>query len=127
MPANLDLAWPEDWKRLVFISIPKKGDDKECSNYHINALISHARRVTLKTLQARLQQYMNRGLPDVQAGFRKGRGTRDQIANISWITEKAREFHKNIYFCFIDYTNAFGCVGHNKLRKILKEMEYQIT
>ena len=127
MPANLDLAWPEDWKRSVFISIPKKGDDKECSNYHINALISHARRVTLKILQARLQQYMNRGLPDVQAGFRKGRGTRDQIANISWITEKAREFHKNIYFCFIDYTNAFGCVGHNKLRKILKEMEYQIT
>ena len=127
MPANLDLAWPEDWKRSVFISIPKKGDDKECSNYHINALISHARRVTLKILQARLQQYMNRGLPDVQAGFRKGRGTRDQIANISWITEKAREFHKNIYFCFIDYTNAFGCVGHNKLRKILKEMVYQIT
>jgi len=76
----------------------------------------------LKILQARLQQNMNRGLPDVQAGFRKGRGTRDQIANISWIIEKAREFQKNIYFCFIDYTNAFDCVGHNKLRKILKEM-----
>ena len=107
MPANLDLAWPEDWKRSVFISIPKKGDDKECSNYHINALISHARRVTLKTLQARLQQYMNRGLPDVQAGFRKGRGTRDQIVNICWMIEKARKFQKNIYFCFIDDNKAF--------------------
>ena len=91
------------------------------------AFISHASKVMLKIVQAGLQQYMSQELPDVQAGFRKGRGTRDQIANISWITEKAREFHKNIYFCFIDYTNAFGCVGHNKLRKILKEMEYQIT
>ena len=89
--------------------------------------ISHASKVMLKILQARLQQYMNRELPDAQAGFRKGRGTRDQIANIHWIMEKAREFQKNIYFCFIDYANAFDCVDHNKLWKILKEMEYQTT
>ena len=94
--------WPQDWKRSVFIPIPKKGNVKECSNYHTIALISHASKVMLKILQARLQQYMNHELPDVQAGFRKGRGTRDQIANICWIMEKAREFHKNIYFCFID-------------------------
>ena len=94
----------------------------QCSNYHTIALISHASKVILKILQGRLQQYMNWGLPDVQAGFRKGRGTRDQIANIHWIVEKAREFHKNIYFCFIDYTKAFDCVDHNKLRKICKEM-----
>ena len=81
----------------------------------------------LKILQARLQQYVNRELPAVQAGFRKGRGTRDQIANIHWIIEKAREFQKNIYFCFIDYSKAFDCVDHNKLWKILKEMEYQTT
>ena len=87
------------------------------------ALISHTSKVMLKILQARLQQYMNRELPDVQTGFRKGRGTRDQIANIRWIMEKAREFQKNIYFCFIDYAKAFDCVGHNKLWKILKEME----
>ena len=86
------------------------------------ALISHASKVILKILQARLQQYMNRELPDVQAGFRKGRGTRDQIANICWIIEKAREFQKNIYLCFIDYAKAFNCVDHNKLRKILQEM-----
>ena len=97
--------WPQDWKRSVFI--PKKCKAKECSNYHTIALISHASRVMLKILQARFQQYMNRELPDVQAGFRKGRGTRDQIANIRWIMEKAREFQKNIYFCFIDYTKAF--------------------
>ena len=84
--------------------------------------ISHASKVTLKILQARLQQYVNRELPDVQAGFRKGRGTRDQIANICWIIKKAREFQKNIYFCFIDYAKAFDCVDHNKLWKILKEM-----
>ena len=95
---------------------------KECSNYHIIAFISHASKVMLKSLQARLQQYVNRQLPDVQAGFRKGRGTRDQIANICWIMEKAREFQKNIYFCFIDYAKAFDCVDHNKLWKILKEM-----
>uniref|UniRef100_A0A4W2FVR0 RNA-directed DNA polymerase n=1 Tax=Bos indicus x Bos taurus TaxID=30522 RepID=A0A4W2FVR0_BOBOX len=123
MPANLETQqWPQDWKRSVFIPIPKKGNAKECSNYHTIALISHASKVMLKILQARLQQYVNRGLPDVQAGFRKGRGTRDQIANIRWIMEKAREFQKNIYFCFIDYAKAFDCVDHNKLRKILKEM-----
>ena len=90
--------WSQDWKRSVFIPIPKKGNAKECSNYHTIALISHASKVMLKVLQARLQQYMNHELPDVQAGFRKGRGARDQIANIRWITEKAREFYKNIYF-----------------------------
>ena len=93
-------------KRSVFIPIPKKGNAKECSNYRTIALISHASKVMLKILQARLQQYVNRELPDVQAGFRKGRGTRDQIANICWILEKAREFQKNIYFCFIDYAKA---------------------
>ena len=117
--------WPQDWKRSVFIPIPKKGNDKECSYYHTTALISHARKVTLKILQARPQQYVNFELPDVQAGFRKGRRTRDQIANIHWITEKAGEFQKNIYFCFIDYAKAFDCVDHNQLWKILKEMEYQ--
>ena len=90
------------------------------------ALISHASKVLLKILQARLQQYMNRELPDVQAGFRKGRWTRDQIANIHWIIEKAREYQKNIYF-FIDHANAFDCVNHNKLRKVLQEMEHQTT
>ena len=99
----------------VFILIPKKGNAKECSNYGTIALISHASKVMLKILQARLYQYVNRELPDVQAGFRKGRGTRDQIANICWIMEKAREFQKNVYFCFIDYAKAFDCVGHNKL------------
>ena len=89
--------WPQGWKRSVFIPIPKKGNAKECSNYHIIALISHASKVMLKILQARLQQYVNCELPDVQAGFRKGRGTRDQIVNILWIMEKAREFQKNIY------------------------------
>ena len=113
--------WPEDWKRSVFIPIPKKGSAKQCSNYHTIALISHASKVMLKILQAGLQQCVNRELPDIQAGFRKGRGTRDQIANC-WIIEKAREFQKNIYFCFIDYANAFDCVDHHKLWKILKEM-----
>ena len=108
---------PQDWKRSVFIPIPKKDDAKECSNYHTIVLISHASKVMLKILQARLQQYMNRELPDVQAGFRKGRGTRDQIANIHWIIKIAREFQKNIYFCFIDYAKAFDCVDHNKLEK----------
>ena len=107
----------------VFIVIPKKGKAKECSNYHTIALISHASKVMLRILQARLQQYMNRELPDVQAGFRKGRGTRDQTANILWIMEKAREFQKNIYFCFIDYDKAFDCVDYKKLWKILKEIE----
>ena len=106
----------------VFISIPKKGNAKECSNYHTIALISHASEIILKILQARLQQYVNCELPDVQAGCRKGRGTREQIANIHWIIEKAREFQKNIYFCFIDYHKAFDYVDHKKLWKILKEM-----
>ena len=113
--------WPQDWKRSVFI--PKKGNAKECSNYHTIALISHASKVMLKILQARLQQYMNYELPDVQAGFRKGRRTRDQIANICWIIKKGREFQKNIYFCFIDYVKPFDCVDHNKLWKILQEMK----
>ena len=107
--------WPLDWERSVFIPIPNKGNAKECLNYHTIALISHTSKVMLKILQARLQQYMNRELPDVQAGFRKGKGTRDQIANISWIIKKAREFQKNIYFCFIDYAKALDCVDHNKL------------
>ena len=94
--------WPQDWKRSVFIPTPKKGNAKECSNYRTIALISHASKVMLKILQGRLQQYMNCELPDVQAGFRQGRGTRNQIANIHWIIEKAREIQKNIYFCFID-------------------------
>ena len=106
----------------VFIPIPKKGNAKECSNDRTIALISHASKVMLKILQARLQQHMNHELPDVQAGFRKGRGTREQIANICWNIEKAREFQKNTYFYFIDYAKAFDCVDHNKLWKILKEM-----
>ena len=114
--------WPQDWKRSVFIPISKKGNAKECSNYCTIALISLASKVMLKILQARLQQYVNRELPDVQPRFRKGRGTRDQIVNIHWIIEKAREFQKNIYSCFIDYAKAFDCVDHNKLWKILKEM-----
>ena len=109
-------------ERSVFIPIPKKGNAKECSNYRTIALISHASQVMLIILQARLQQYVNRELPDIQAGFRKGRGTWDQIANIHWVTEKAREFQKNIYFCLIDYAKAFDCVDHNQLWKILKEM-----
>ena len=114
--------WTQDWKRSVFIPIPKKGNDKECSNFHTIALISHASKVMLKILQARLQQYVNRELPVIQASFRKGRGTRDQIANIRWIIKKAREFQKNIYFCFTAYAKAFDCVDHNKLWKILNEM-----
>ena len=100
----------------VFIPIPKKGNAKECSNYHTIAFISHASKVMLKIFKARLHQYMNSELPDVQAGFRKGRGTRNQIANIHWIIKKTREFQKNIYFCFIDYAKAFDCVEHNKLK-----------
>ena len=114
--------WPQDWKRSVFIPIPKKGKAKECSNYCTVALISHANKLMLKVLEARLQQYMNCELPDVQAGFRKGRGTGEQIFNIHWIIEKAREFQKDIYFCFIDYAKAFDCVNHNKMWKILKKM-----
>ena len=109
--------WPQDWKRSVFIPTSKKGNPKECSNYCTTVLISHASKVMLKILQARLQQYVNHELPDIQAGFRKVRGTRDQIANIHWIIKKAREFQKNIYFRFIDYAKAFDCVDHNKLWK----------
>ena len=123
MPANLEYsAVATALEKVSFHSNPKEGNAKECSNYCTIALSSHASKVMLKILQARLQQYVNRELPDVQAGFRKGRGTRDQIANIRRIMEKAREFQKNIYFCFIDYAKAFDCVGHNKLWKILKEM-----
>jgi len=104
----------------VFISNPEKGNAKECSNYCTIALISHASKVMLKILKAMLQQYVNHELPDVPAGFRKGRGTRDQIANICWIIEKSREFQKNI--CFIDYAKVFDCVDHNKLWKILEKM-----
>ena len=111
MPANLEnSAVATRLEKVSFHSSPK-----ECSNYHTIALISHTSKVMLKILQARVQQYMNHELPDVQAGFRKGRRTRDQIANIHWIMEKAREFQKNIYFCFIDYAKAFDCVDHNKL------------
>ena len=116
---------PQDWRRLVFIPISKKGNAKECSNYHTIAVISYTSKVMHNILQTRLQEYMNHELPDVQIGFRKARGTRDQIANICWIIEKAREFQKNIYFCFIDYTKAFDCVYHNKLWKILQDMGIQ--
>ena len=116
MQANLEnSAVATGLEKVSFIPIPKKGSAKECSNYCTVALISHASKVMLKILQARLQHYVNRELPDVQVGFRKGRGTSDQIANIRWIIEKAREFQKNIYFCFIDYAKAFDCVNHSKL------------
>ena len=129
MPASLKCEqiwktqqWPQNWKRSFSIPVPKKGNANECSNYRTIALISHTSEVMLKILQARLQQYVNRELPDVHNGFRKGREARDQTANIRWIIKKAREFQKNIYFCFIDYAKAFDCVDHDKLWKILKEM-----
>ena len=116
MPANLEnSAVATGLEKDSFIPILKKDNAKECSSYCTIALISHASKVMLKILQARLLQYVNHELPDVQAGFRKGRGTRDQIANICWIMEKVREFQKNIYFCFIDYAKAFDWVDHNKL------------
>ena len=118
--------WPQDWKGSVFIPIPKKGNAKECSNYCTTAFISHASKVMLKIFQARLQQYVNWELPDAQVGFRKGRGIRDQIANIHWIIKKAREFQKNIYFCFIDYAKAFDCVDQ-QTGKFFKRWEYQTT
>ena len=122
MLANLEnSAVATGLEKVSFHSNPK-GNAKECSNYHTVELISHTSKVMLEILQTRLQQYVNHELPDVQAGFRKGRGTRDQIANIRWIIKKAREFQKNIYFCFIDYAKAFDCVDHNKLWEILKEM-----
>ena len=107
--------WPQGWIRSIFIPVSKKGNAKECSNYHTIAFISYASKVVLEILQASLQQYVNRELPDVKAGFRKGGKTRDQIANIRWIIGKAREFQKNIYFCFTGYTKAFDCVDHNGL------------
>jgi len=119
--------WPQDWKRSVFIPIPKKENAKECSNYCTTAFISHVSKVIIKILQARIQQYVNWEFPDVQAGFRKGRGTRNQIVNICWIIEKVREFQKNIYFCLIDYAKAFDFVDHNKLWKSLMRWECQTT
>ena len=117
MPANLENSAVATG--LEKVSFHSNSKERQCQRmlkkYHIIAFISHASKVMLKILQARLQQYMNRELPDVQARFRKGRGTRDQIANILWIIKKAREFQKNIYFCFIDYAKAFDCVDHNKL------------
>ena len=122
MPANLEnSAEATGLEKVSFHYIPKKCNVKECSNYYTVALISHTSKVMLKFLQARLQQYMNHELPDVQAGFRKSKGTRDQIPNICWIIEKAREFQKNCYFYFTDYMKAFDSVDHNKLWKILKE------
>ena len=115
MAANLEnSAVAMEWKRSVFIPIPKNSNAKECSNYFIIALISHASKVMLKILPARLQQYLNREIPEGQVGFRKGRETRDQVANIPWIIEKGREFQRKIYFCFTDYTKAFDCVDHDK-------------
>ena len=111
---------PQEWKRSVFIPVSKKGNAKECSNYLTIALISHASKVMFKILQAKLQQYMNFQM--FKLDLEKTEGTRDQIANILWIIEKAREFQKNIYFCFIDYAKAFDSVDHNKLWKILKEV-----
>ena len=123
MPANLEnSAVATGLEKVSFHSNPKERQCKECSNYCTIALISHASKVMLKILQARFQQYMNCEIPDVQAGLRKGRGTRDQIANICWIIKKAREFQKNIYFCFIYYSKAFDYVDQNNLWKILKEM-----
>ena len=121
MPANWKTQErPQDWKRSVFIPVPKKGNAKECSNYRTIALISHTSKIVLKIHQARLQQYVNCELPDVQARFRKGRGNRDQIANTCWIIEKAREFQKNIYFCFIDYAKALTVWITTNCRKFLK-------
>ena len=112
--------WPQDRKRSVFIPIPKKSNAKECSNYRTSALVSHASTIMLKILQTRLQQYVNPELPALQAGFRKGRGTRDQIANTRWVIGKSKSCRKN--FCFIDYAKAFDCVDHNELWKSLREM-----
>ena len=119
--------WPQDCKRSVFIPIPKKCNAKECSKYHTIVLISHTSKVMLKILQARLQQYVNRKLPDFQAGIRKGRGTRDQIANIRWIIKKARKFQKNIYFCFIDYAKALPVWITINCGEVWKRWEYQTT
>ena len=117
--------WSQDWKRSTLIPIPKKSSTKECANHWTIALISHASKVMFKILHARLQHYVNQELPDVQAGFRKGRGTRDQIANTCWIIEKTREFQKNIYLWFIDYAKTLDWVDHDKLWKALREMGYE--
>ena len=128
MPANLEnSAVATGLKSSVCSLIPKKGNAKECSDYHTFALISHARKVMLKILQARIQQHVNHELPDVQAGFRRQRNQRSNCQHICWIIEKARKFQKNIYFCFIDYAKAFDCVDHNKTGKFLKRWEYQTT
>ena len=119
--------WAQDWKRSVFIPIPKKGNAKECSSYCTVALISHASKVMLKIVRDRLQQYMNHELPDVQAGFRKARGTRDQNANIHWIIERTREFQKNIYFCFTNYAKSLTVWITAYCGKFLKRWEYQTT
>ena len=119
--------WAQDWKRSVFIPIPKKGNAKECSNYCTVALISHASKVMLKIVRDRLQQYMNHELPDVQAGFRKARGTRDQNANIHWIIKRTREFQKNIYFCFTNYAKSLTVWITAYCGKFLKRWEYQTT
>ena len=113
--------WPQDWKRSVFIPIPKKGNAKECSDYHTIALISHASKVMLKILQARLQEYMNHEHPDVQAGFTKGRGTEIKLPTSVGSLKKQESSRKNIYFCFIDYAKDFDCVDHKKLWKILRD------
>ena len=122
MPANLENSAVVTGLEKVSFHSNLKGNSKECSNYHAIVFISHASKVMLKILQAKLQQYMNWEIPDVQAGFRKGRGTRDQIANVHWIIQRARDFQKNICICFTDYAKAFQCVDHNKPRKILKRM-----
>ena len=117
--------WPQGWKRSIFIPITEKGNAKECSNYRTIVLLSHASKVMLKILQTRFHQYVNWDLPDVQAGFRKGRGTRDQIVDIHWITAKAREFQKHMHFCFIDYVKAFDCGSQKNSWKSLKRWKYQ--
>ena len=115
-------TWPKDWTRSVFVSIPKKWDTQECCNYRTVALISHASKILLKIIQQRMTSIINKELPDVQAGFRRGRGTRDQISNLRWIMEKTREYQKDVYVCFIDYSKAFDCVDHDKLWNCLKQM-----
>ena len=120
--SNCRFQWPQDWKRSIFIPIPKKGSTKECANHQTIAFISQVSKVLLKILHAKLQYDANQELPDVQAGFQERRGTRDQVANICWVIEKAREFQKNIYPYFIEYTKAFDCVDHNQLWKALQEM-----
>ena len=119
--------WPQDWKRSVFNPFPKKGNAKKSSNYNTTALISQPSKVMFKILQARLKQYVNHECPDVQSGFRKGRGTRDQIANICWIIKKARDFQKSIYLCFIDYAKPLMVWTTTNSGKFLKRWEYQMT